>query len=280
MTINPEDKTLQMLQKPKKDLYTLIEAFKSHTNFCFIRFSDGETEILRNNSLFIGPEYVSSSAGTFKFNYPPHDFKDFNPVRDVEFRKELINAAKFKKINFIKGIRTSSNNNGIQDREMMIKFNNGDLSNLTFTDLLINSNYKEFRRVFLPLILNANSINLIANYRAVMTDINSTWNHIAIPDNFIPKYKQILDEVLRKIIKLPSGSIILSSASSLSNLIGHNLWAIRQDVTFIDIGTTIHDLVGMGSGNRSYHILNEKLSTKNIVSKVRYVLQEDYHLNW
>jgi hypothetical protein len=113
-----------------------------------------------------------------------------------------------------------------------------------------------------------------------MTDINSTWNHIAIPDNFIPKYKQILDEVLRKIIKLPSGSIILSSASSLSNLIGHNLWAIRQDVTFIDIGTTIHDLVGMGSGNRSYHILNEKLSTKNIVSKVRYVLQEDYHLNW
>lgn len=280
MTKSLDNRTLQMSQESKKDLNTLIEGFKTNTNFCFIRFSDGETEVLRNNSLHIGPEYVSSSAGTFKFKYPPHDFKEFNPVTDVNFRKELIEAAKYRKPNFIKGIRTKSNNNGIQDREMMIQFNMGSVSNLTFTDLLINSNYKKFRRDFLPLILNVNSIHLIANYRAVAKNANSNWTHIPIPDNFIPKYKEVLDEVMIKIVELPPGSIVLSSASSLSNLIGYHLWTVRQDVTFIDIGTTIHDLVGMGSGNRSYHIVNEKLSSKNIVSKARYILKEGYNLKW
>lgn len=280
MTKSLDNKTLQMSQKSKKDFYTLIEAFKTNTNFSFIRFSDGETEILRNNRLHIGPEYVYSSAGTFKFKYPPHDFKEFNPSRDVNFRKELIDAAKFRSPNFIKGIRTKSNNNGVQDREMMIQFNSGSVSNLTFSDLLINSNYKKFRTDFLPLILNVNNVYLIANFRAVVTNANSNWTHIPIPDNFIPKYKQVLDEVMIRIIELPPGSVVLASASSLSNLIGYHLWKVRQDVTFIDIGTTIHDLVDMGSGNRSYHIVSEKLSRKNMISKARYILQKGYYLKW
>ncbi len=269
-----------MSQNANRDLNVLIAAFKSGLNFSFTRFSDGETEILRNNKLFIGPEYVSSSAGTFKFNYPPHDFKDFDPVRDSEFREELINAARFNAKNFIKGIRTKNNYKGIQDREMMIKFNMGDLSNLTFTDLLINSNYKKFRRDFLPLILKTNNVYLIANYRADVAHINSSWSHIAIPDNFIPNYKQVLVNVLQTIVKVPVGSTILSSASSLSNLIGHSLWTVRQDIIFIDIGTAINDLIGMGSGNREYHIINEKLDIKNIIRKTKYVLKKGYYLKW
>ena len=61
------------------------------------------------------------------------------------------------------------------------------------------------------------------------------------------------NDILNNLFDIPSGSLILSSASSLSNIIGFELFNQRNDITFLDIGTSINDLIGLQEITRTYH---------------------------
>jgi len=89
-----------------------------------------------------------------------------------------------------------------------------------------------------------------------------------------------LDFSLKEIVKAPTGSLILASASSLTNIVGHQLHISRPDLTFIDIGTSMHDLVGMQSGIREYHILLTRGTLRNMLRKIRFVSSRSFKLKW
>ena len=267
-------------QNSKNDLNYIDSLISKKESFCFLRFSDGEIEIIRNYHLVIGDGFVTTSAGSVAFSYPPHDFKEFNPARDADFRLELLNSAQFISNKYFKGIRTGNNYGGEIDKQLMISLNRDSLYNLTFTDLLINSNYLTFRKKLLPKILQERNVYLIANFRANLTNVPVTWHHIPIPDNFIPEYKSILDSTLTHLKIIEPGSLVLSSASSLSNLIGNKIWEFRQDITFMDIGTAIHDLIGLGSSTRTYQVLLQPNSFSGLIKKLNYIIRGDYRIKW
>ena len=266
-------------QMSKTDFQLLLHLLKKHEPFTFIRFSDGEMEVLRNERLFIGDGIVSWRKGTISHPYPNFDRKDFEPGRDIQVRKDLIESAEYQAPYFYKGV-PSKHNDAVSDRDLMVEYNGKSPLNLTFSDLLINANFYRFRSKMLPVFKTFENVYYVGNFRANPEEYDSTWIHLQIPDDFFREYPIILNSIMQRMIGLPSGSLVLLSASSLSNILGYRLHQIRQDITLLDIGTSIHDLVGMEGGIREYHDLLLPNNFKGNLKKAKLMLRKNFRPKW
>lgn len=267
------------LPSAKNDLHRLFSLLKDETPFTFIRFSDGEMEVLRNRFLEIGMGYTIFQGKRISNNFPEYDRKKYDPSMDIKFRTALENSATKKGMNYFKGIPTL-HNNMIEDREYMVALNGGMSEFMTFSDLLINSNYVKFRERFVPFFASAKNLALVANHRAIPTGGLSRAKLISIGDGIFKRYEETLKEVLKKIHCLPLGAIVLSSASSFSNILGMHLYDLRPDITFIDIGTALNDLLSLKSVTRAYHRLCFKKSIYDRLFALRYRLTMEYWIRW
>jgi hypothetical protein len=132
----------------------------------------------------------------------------------------------------------------------------------------MNSNYHSFLKDIVPLFSGFKNLFVIANNRAAMLDHISHASHIKIGDNFFQNYEETLKNVLEEVIQCPEGSVILSSASSLSNIVGFKLNSVRDDITFIDVGTAINHILDLKSNTRAYHNIEFSISgIKNRLSR-------------
>ena len=218
----------------------------------FIRFSDGETEILRNRYLEIGSGITTFRGKEFKTSYPKLDSKRFDPNAHQNIRSDLLESAMFQGENYYKGIPTS-HNNAIKDREFMLRLNGGFDSNMTFADLFLNSNYLLYRKLLVPEFNKFKNIYIIANYRANPVAHLKTAEHIKVPDNFFATYDECIKSIMHQLLAVENNSLVLCSASSLTNIIGYRLYKQRCDITFLDIGTSINDLLSLPNNTRVYH---------------------------
>lgn len=268
-----------MKQDPVLDFEQMLKNVLARKPFTFIRFSDGEMEILRNNKLFIGDGKVQWSKGEVLFPYPDFDRKDFVPDRDQAFRHMLTESAVHRSNSYLKGV-PAQHNRADRDRDWMIELNGGILQGLTFADLFINSNFRRFRSEFLPALVARDDVAVLGNFRMEPRKLNENWKHVKIQDNFIPDFELVLESAMEALEKLPHGYIILASASSLSNVAGFKLNSVRPDLTFIDIGTSLHDLMGLTSGIREYHFLVAKPTLGNLLRRARYYLTGSHKLEW
>lgn len=91
------------LQRPTSALKFFHQLLRSKIPFVLVRFSDGETEILKNERLRISNEGVVWSKGTFANLYPLYDFKDFDPKKDIQPREDLIDSATFTGDYYLEG---------------------------------------------------------------------------------------------------------------------------------------------------------------------------------
>lgn len=115
---------LKMRQDPMLDFDLINKLLNRHIPFTFIRFSDGEMEIIFNSKLVIEDGAVEWRGRRNPAGYPIFDSKTFFPERDQGFRACLIEAAEFCADNFYKGIRTRGDL-GDRDKEKMIALNRG-----------------------------------------------------------------------------------------------------------------------------------------------------------
>lgn len=118
-------------------LDNFIKLLKENRPFSFVRFSDGEIEILRNRYLEIGRGKTVFRGREFKNTF---DAKKFDPRIHQNIRKDLLSSALFREKNFYKGIPTA-----LKDREFLLRLNGGFDTNMTFSDLFLNSNYRKYR---------------------------------------------------------------------------------------------------------------------------------------
>lgn len=255
-------------------LNNFISLLKSKTPFSFVRFSDGEIEILRNRYLEIGGGKTLFRGREFKNSFPDFDAKRFDPRIHQNIRKDLLSSALFREKNFYKGIPTA-HNNAIKDREFLLRLNGGFDTNMTFSDLFLNSNYRKYRDEVVSLFEAFENIYVIANYRAKPIEILEKATHIHIPDNFFATYDDVVKDVFEQIKNLPDGSLILSSASSLSNILGFWLYQQNPTITFLDIGTSINDLLSLSHNTRAYH--NEE---KSFFQRIFYRSKKGYEIQW
>jgi len=251
----------------------------SKNPFTFVRFSDGEVEILNNHPLVISEGFVHWSKGSVNFSYPVHDFKSFVPDRDTQLRADLLASAKHLSPTYFKGLVTRSNN-AIRERDFLVDLNGGSTSNLSFCDLFINENYLRFLNVIMPIILESPEVFVVANFRANVGLVSRNWGHIPIPDNFFLDYESTFDEALGKLSAIPPNSLVLSSASSLTNILGYRLNLERPDVTFLDVGTSINHLLGLGASYRSYQTQLENWTVSSTRRKILYRVFGSHRIRW
>ena len=266
---------------PKFHFNTLMNLLNSRKPFTFIRFSDGEVEVLRNRKLLISNKKTFFRGKVYANNYPEMDTKRFDPLLDQQFRIDLLASCMYKSNFFYKGIRTFSINDpqSIMDREFLLRLNGGFDKYITFSDLLINENYLLFRQKMLQLIFkNFNNIVVISNWRSNVKF--KVYKHINVCDNFIKSYQSELDKIQKELIDIPKCSIVLCSASSLTNILGHKLFTLRSDLTFLDVGTSINDLLSLPNDTRVYHKLLNKFKNYPRIIRFYNLLLNDLLIKW
>jgi hypothetical protein len=264
----------KMIPNAKTHLQGFVDLLKLQIPFSFVRFSDGEIEVLRNRYLEIDNGKTVFRGRSFKNSFPQFDSKRFDPRIHQNIRKDLLASAMFRKDNFFKGIPTS-HNNAIIDREFMLRLNGGYTSEVTFADLLLNSNYQSYRNHVIPLLGEYENIYVIANYRSKLMGVLASATHISIPDNFFEKYDEVLEDVMLQLTSIEPRAIVISSASSLSNVVAFRIAQQRADITFLDVGTSLNDLLSLDSGTRAYHA-----TTKGWVKRFFYQSTKGYEIKW
>ena len=273
--------SLLIKPNPKVHFTSFMNLLNSRKPFTFIRFSDGEVEVLRNRKLMISNRKTFFRGKVYSNNYPKMDTKIFDPLRDQKFRKDLLGSCIFKSAFFFKGIRTFSINDteSIFDREFLLRLNGGFDNHITFSDLLINQNFLQFRSKMIPLILNKfKNIVVVSNWRSKIKF--ETYKHIKVCDNFIKNYQNESTSILNALINIPLDSIVLCSASSLTNILGHKLYLLRPDLTFLDVGTSLNDLFSLENNTRVYHKLLNKYNNYSSPLKFIYLLMNDLLIKW
>ncbi len=266
-------------QNSRKDFSTVRKWLQGRIPFTFIRFSDGEMEIIRNQPLKIGKGVISWRKGEFTNRYPVYDEKEFNPTKDVALRDELIQAAKYRHSHFLKGI-PASHNGALSDRNLMIELNGNSIANLTFSDLFLNQNFLKFRNQIVPIFMGFDNVFVLGNFRMKPVLLNRKWRLIPIPDNAFPKFDQVIKDTMDELSIVPRNSLVLASASSLSNIIGKRLYEIRKDITFFDVGTSMHDLMGLDLGIREYHWVLMPNNRTGIKAKINLLRRRSFWLKW
>ena len=152
----------------KQNIQNFYEKILNKETFCFVRFSDGEVEIIRNRYLKISNGLTYFRGKKSKNNFSQMDSKEFDPNINFDIREDLILSSIARMPNYYKGM---PHKRFIKDRDLLVTLNGGLDKNITFADLLINSNYKFFREKIVPLICNYKNVYLIANFRAKPIDI-------------------------------------------------------------------------------------------------------------
>ncbi len=263
-----------LIPDPAKQLQLFENFLTNKTPFTFIRFSDGEIEILRNRYLEISGGKTVFRGRVLKNNYPQFDAKRFDPTLHQNIRSDLLAAAMLRGHNFFKGIPTR-HNEALDDREFLLRLNGGFSQYMTFADLLLNSNFADYRNRIVPLFATFDRVYVIANFRAKPADIIAKASLISVPDNFFATYDEALSNVMSGLKGIEPGSLVLSSASSLTKIVGHQLFMQRQDVTYLDIGTSINDLLSLPHNTRGYHLEGQSWFYRQFPS-----LRKGFQLRW
>ena len=247
--------------------------------FTFVRFSDGECEILNGNRLEISDSGVDWSRGASSFIYPRYDFKSFDPNRDNELMKALLESAQYRAPAYFKGIPTAHNNAQFYSKQLY-ELNGSSCEGLTFSDLFVNSNYRKFLSGLFVKVKSSSSVALIGNYRMDPSLVSSSWRHHKVGDDLFQQFQSTVNECLEFIRSLPPYTIVLSSASSISNIVGHMVHQEGIPVTFIDVGTALHPLMGLPDSRREYQSQLEKWRPGTFRQKLGYHLGGSSKIRW
>jgi len=262
------------------DLLRLEDFIVKRKPFSFVRFSDGEIEILRNHNLSIMKNFTEYRGRFFKNNFPTFDQKSFHPNSQQFIRRDLLATALFKNEFYFKGV-PARHNGMLADREFMLRLHGGADSNITFSDLFMNSNFLMARERFFPSVFsNFEKIAVIGNWRSELKGPLAEALLIKIPDNFFSNYSEVLMDTYFQLKTLPEFSLVLASASSLSNILGYRLHVSRPDLTFIDVGTSLNDLLGLSVVSRRYHQLRNAHGFKEKIKMMNFRFSKGYKLRW
>jgi len=247
-----------------KEFDKLLSLVSSKEPFAFSRFSDGEVTILRNKKLTLGDGFFVQAdvhgENPYKVpenTYPEEERKHFDPESDSKFQKRLVESFVFKKRNYFKGIPPQ---NGIFDTNHSWSFCVGmygdkDHEHLSFTNVMINDNYKRFIYEMLPVFKNK-KIVLVSNENSDLSDLPfDIVKHFPIGSNCIKNNLDLVEEC--KVWIQENGiknHIFLFSASSLSNILCHELYKDFDNNQYMDIGSSLGPYLRLEGwkGTRTY----------------------------
>ena len=242
----------------KTDFYKLLHKLKNKENFAFTRFSDGEIAIMQEKLLILGEKKVILGDAVYNFGYSENDHKEFDPKRDKFLTDKLLDAYKFKKDGyFIGGICRNCTCASKEFKPWMRDLYGEDDEHAMSANLLVNSNYPMFVNHFIP-EFNNHKIVMVCNENADLQKLPfDVVKDFRVGKNCIVNDHYLVDEIKNYINdNKVENHVFLFSASSLSEVLIHELYKHNDNNTYIDIGTTLHPYMGMELARdylRAYH---------------------------
>lgn len=227
--------------------FMLFNKLQLRENFAFSRFSDGELRIMENKELVLGENFNKIGGRVRRSHYEPEDRKHFDPEKHQHVREALFDAYRYKADNYYVGLSCRCCVGEVGFRKM-VEWRGGNDKYLTWSNLWVNNNYPLFVEHMIPEFKNHNIV-FILNEKAsldglpfpVMKDFRVGDNCIV---NDFDKWKEVSDWMWADGI---NDCVFLFSASSLSNIMIHELYKLNPNNTYIDIGTTLNPYLGLKS---------------------------------
>jgi len=226
------------------DFYRLCNLLAAREPFAFNRFSDGELYILQDKELILDVQQVKVGDKVTEGIYKEEDHKRFNPQEHSFFRDRLVDAFRYTKKNYFKGLSCRCCV-GEENFQWQLDFHGGYDENFTWANLLVNGNYGKFIREMYPLFSEYKTV-FVCNEKAELSvmpfitkDFRVGYNAMVNDYGLIQTMKEWIDE------NNVRGHLFLFSASSFSKLAIHQLYDHCDLNTYIDVGTTLNAFMGM-----------------------------------
>jgi hypothetical protein len=243
----------------------LLKLVSSNEPFCFTRFSDGEVTILRNKTVVLGDGYfIQGDLHGDQRNivhpnsYNKEEQKEFYPEKHFFFHKRLVEAFKYKKHNYFKGIPPQNALDGDRSWRFCIDlYGPDDHDHLSFSNVMINDNYKRFIYEMVPTFCNK-KIVLVSNENSKIDNLPfKVIKHYKIGSNCMVNNYYLIDEIKDWINENKiENTLFLFSASTLSNLLGYELYKSFDQNQYLDIGSSLGPLLGLQGWRATRTYLN------------------------
>ena len=224
----------------------------SNTPFAFARFSDGEVTILQNNIVVLADNYfiqgdLHGDETRFQGHYLPEEQKAFYPEEHEFFQKKLVEAFKFRKKNYFKGIPPQNASYGdVSWKFCTDLYGDGDSEHLSFCNVMINGNYHRFVTEIIP-EFTKKKIVLICNENAQLDQLpfEAAKDFRCGTNSMINNYN-LVGEISKWVEDYDiTEHTFLFSAATLSNYLIYQLYKIADTNQYIDIGSSLGYHLGL-----------------------------------
>jgi hypothetical protein len=224
----------------KKEFRTDFDFFfnkvKSKTPFALSRNNDGEMIILNNEYINL----LDKCNGEFVFNPndPQHSF----------FRERLLDSAKHKGDNYYVGIACRCCV-GDSKHEALKALTEQDEAHLTWGNIFVNGNYQRYIFEMVPYFALYDII-MVVNKKANFENLpfkNKIIERIDVGTNaWIEDYHEV--EFMKHQLheKQYKNKLFLFAAGPFSNILIHELYKLEPNNTYLDIGSTLDVMMGLG----------------------------------
>ena len=228
-----------------KEFYFFLEKFKKKENFNLLRFSDGELFMLQKKQIKLGNFFVKLDGKiTGIKHFPKFDQKTYDPVKNHAFLEHLIQSFTYRSPEYFVGINCKCCVGNLNYKWQFDEHLKEDHDNLTWSNVLINSNYPFFLKEFYPEIKKRGA-NLICNIQADLTNLDWVKKDFRLGNNAfsdVTLIQTIKDYIETKKIE---NEVFLFSASAFSNVAQYELGKLFKRNTYIDIGTSLSHEFGI-----------------------------------
>ena len=229
----------------KEEFNKILAMLKTKENFAFSRFSDGELFIMQNKTVILANDYYITGDIKGPNTYTEEEQKEFLPDRDQMYREKLLESYKHTQDNYFKGICTGTDAHvGDENFDYQIKLHGGDHETLTFSNLLINANYRRFIEEMVPLFVDREIIYVVNKLAATERLPFKIKKAFQIGSNCMINDYNVAEDVKEYIAKNNiHDHIVLCSAASLSNFVIYENFKEAPSNTYLDIGSCLNPLL-------------------------------------
>jgi hypothetical protein len=217
------------------DLGMLYSKLQNREVFSFSKYADGEYEIIKNRSI------TNCDGWTF------------NPKTDNFYYEKLVESFQYKNPSYFVGVSCPCCV-GDPIANDMRSLSNQDDTNLTWANIFVNGNYKEYINKYLPMY-SKYEVALVANKESSFNNLPFKVSHFyPIGDLAWKNDYHLIDEIKNDIVsKGMEGCLFLFCAGPLGNMMAHQLFDAHPQNTYMDIGSTLNvHLLGHKGINRGY----------------------------
>ena len=233
----------------KGEFDKIANLIRSDDPFSFTRFSDGELTVLRNKTLILG-DGVLVQGDIYEgqtIQLPSYAFKEdeeqkrFIPEETPYFHTKLVEALTFRKKNYFKGIPPYNGQDGSGSWQYCKDlYGEGDEEHLTFSNVLINDNYKRFVAEIVPVLKNKKVV-VVSNKNSKFDSLPfDVVKHFPVGANCMKDDYYLIDACKHWIEKNNiENHLFLFAAASLSNFLCYELFKDFDRNQYLDIGSAL-----------------------------------------